>query len=69
MGVIARYRDRLPVTDATPELTLGEGGTPRWNFHKYLIGPDGQLAGAWPTPVRPGDAKITAEIESALPKP
>jgi threonine synthase len=28
MGVIARYRDRLPVTDATPELTLGEGGTP-----------------------------------------
>jgi threonine synthase len=28
MGVIARWRDRLPVTDATPELTLGEGGTP-----------------------------------------
>jgi glutathione peroxidase len=46
---------------------LGEGGTPRWNFHKYLIGPDGQLAGAWPTPVRPGDAAITAEIERALP--
>src|SRR5580765_980440 len=28
MGVIARYRDRLPVTDATPNLTLGEGSTP-----------------------------------------
>jgi threonine synthase len=28
MGVIARHRDRLPVTGATPELTLGEGGTP-----------------------------------------
>jgi threonine synthase len=28
IGVIARYRDRLPVTDATPGLTLGEGGTP-----------------------------------------
>jgi threonine synthase len=28
MGVIARWRDRLPVTDETPELTLGEGGTP-----------------------------------------
>jgi threonine synthase len=27
-GVIARYRDRLPVTDATPVVTLGEGGTP-----------------------------------------
>ena len=46
--------------------TLGEAGTPRWNFHKYLIGPDGQLAGAWPTPVRPLDAAITGEIESAL---
>jgi glutathione peroxidase len=48
---------------------LGDAGTPRWNFHKYLIGPNGQLAGTWPTPVRPGDAKIIAEIESALPKP
>ena len=29
----------------------------------------GQLAGAWPAQVRPSDAKITAEIENALPKP
>ena len=28
MGVIERYRDRLPVGPATPPLTLGEGGTP-----------------------------------------
>ncbi len=27
-GVIAEYRDRLPVTDATPVITLEEGGTP-----------------------------------------
>jgi threonine synthase len=27
-GVIAEYRARLPVTDATPVVTLGEGGTP-----------------------------------------
>jgi threonine synthase len=27
-GVIAEYRERLPVTDATPVITLGEGGTP-----------------------------------------
>lgn len=48
--------------------TLGEAGAPRWNFHKYLIGPDGQLAGAWPSQVRPGDPAITQEIESALAK-
>ena len=46
---------------------LGEAGTPRWNFHKYLVGPDGELAGAWPAQVRPGDAAITDEIERALP--
>jgi glutathione peroxidase len=46
--------------------TLGEAGAPRWNFHKYLIGPDGQLAGAWPSSVRPTDPAITGEIESAL---
>ena len=28
VGVIARYRDRLPVSRDTPELTLGEGSTP-----------------------------------------
>ena len=27
-GVIAEYADRLPVDDATPVVTLGEGGTP-----------------------------------------
>ena len=46
--------------------TLGEGAAPRWNFHKYLIGPDGELAGAWPSSVRPGDAAITGQIEKML---
>lgn len=46
--------------------TLGDAGAPRWNFHKYLVGPDGQLAGAWPAQVRPTDAAVTAEIETAL---
>jgi threonine synthase len=27
-GVIAEYRELLPVTDSTPVITLGEGGTP-----------------------------------------
>src|SRR5437016_1519828 len=27
-GVIARYREYLPVSEATPEITLGEGSTP-----------------------------------------
>jgi len=48
--------------------SLGEAGTPRWNFHKYLLGPDGQLAGAWPAQVAPTDRRITGEIERLLPE-
>jgi glutathione peroxidase len=47
--------------------SLGEAGAPRWNFHKYLVGPDGQLAGAWPAQISPMDSRITDEIEQLLP--
>jgi glutathione peroxidase len=45
---------------------LGDAGVPRWNFHKYLVGPDGALAGAWPSSVRPTDAVVTGEIDRLL---
>ncbi|HZS82527.1 MAG TPA: glutathione peroxidase [Stellaceae bacterium] len=45
---------------------LGEAGVPRWNFHKYLIAPDGSLAGAWPSRVSPTAPEITTEIEALL---
>jgi glutathione peroxidase len=47
--------------------SLGEAGAPRWNFHKYLIAPDGELAGAWPSSVGPTDRRITGEIDKLLP--
>jgi glutathione peroxidase len=46
---------------------LGEAGAPRWNFHKYLVGPDGKLEGTWPSSVRPTDRAVTDEIERLLP--
>lgn len=39
---------------------------PRWNFHKYLIARDGQLAGSFPSAVDPMDARLTAAIEKQL---
>jgi glutathione peroxidase len=45
---------------------LGEGGAPRWNFHKYLIDGTGALAGAWPSRIGPADRAIISEIEKAL---
>jgi len=47
--------------------TLGENSLPRWNFHKYLIDPEGQLVGAWSSQAEPGGAEITGAIEQALP--
>ena len=46
--------------------TLGEGAVPRWNFHKFLIGPDGALVDGWPSGVKPQDPKIVAAIEPLL---
>jgi glutathione peroxidase len=48
------------------ETELGEAGVPRWNFHKYLIAPDGSLVGAWPSAVKPLAPEIVEEIERLL---
>lgn len=45
---------------------LGEGAAPRWNFHKYLIGPDGGLTGSWPSKVSPKSPEIARAIDAAL---
>ncbi len=45
---------------------LGEGAAPRWNFHKYLIGPDGAIAGAWPSKVAPKAPEIAKAIGESL---
>ncbi len=47
--------------------TLGKDSLPRWNFHKYLIDPEGRMVGAWPSSVEPAAAEITNAIEQALP--
>ena len=39
---------------------------PRWNFHKYLIGCDGQLKAAFTSAVEPNDPRVIAAIENEL---
>jgi glutathione peroxidase len=53
---------------AAKEHVLGPEAHPlyRWNFHKYLIAPDGSLAGAWPSAVKPLAPEIVEEIERLL---
>lgn len=45
---------------------LGNAAAPRWNFHKYLVGPDGKLIASFATTVEPGSPKIISAIEAAL---
>jgi glutathione peroxidase len=45
---------------------LGEAGAPRWNFHKYLIGPDGELVEMFGSRTPPQDASMIAAIEPLL---
>jgi glutathione peroxidase len=47
---------------------FGEAAAPKWNFHKYLVAPDGSLAALWPAGVKPLDPEVTTAIEEQLPK-
>ncbi len=48
--------------------TLGDAGRPRWNFHKYLVGADGQLVSAFSTQTEPTAPRLISAIEAALAK-
>lgn len=48
-------------------VTLGNHAKPRWNFHKYLISPDGRLVGWFATTTNPNAPKVIEAIENQLP--
>ena len=41
--------------------------TPRWNFHKYLIGRDGRIAAVFATGIEPMDARVVNAVAKELP--
>jgi glutathione peroxidase len=40
--------------------------TPRWNFHKYLIGRDGRIASVFQTDIEPMDARLIQAVAKEL---
>ena len=40
--------------------------TPKWNFHKYLIGDDGNIAAVFPSEVEPTDTRVVTAIAKEL---
>jgi glutathione peroxidase len=45
---------------------LGEDAAPKWNFHKYLFGRDGTIAGTFGSRMTPDAAELDAAIDEAL---
>jgi glutathione peroxidase len=43
---------------------LGEAATPKWNFHKYLFGKDGAIAGTFGSKVEPNAPELLKAIAS-----
>lgn len=75
----SKFGIRFPLTekqhvkgaDAAPfykwaAATLGPDKTPKWNFHKYLVGRDGKLIAAFGTKMTPQDPAVTGAVEAAL---
>ena len=55
--------------DITPlykYLTAAKGGDVKWNFTKFLIGKDGQVAERFESAVPPDEPALTGAVESAL---
>ncbi len=46
---------------------LGPLAKPRWNFHKYLVAPDGRLVDWFSSVTSPRSKKLTQAIENVLP--
>ena len=47
-------------------LSASTGQAPQWNFHKYVLGRDGQALASFPSAVRPEDARVVSAVEKAL---
>jgi glutathione peroxidase len=45
---------------------LGDAAAPKWNFHKYLFGRDGTIAGTFGSRTAPDAPEIAAAIKDAL---
>jgi len=60
-----RGKDAHPFFKLLAEET---NSAPKWNFHKYLITPDGALAKSFLSTTKPQSNKVKKAIENVLPK-
>ena len=61
--VTVKKGDAHPFFD---DLAAASGTYPKWNFHKFLIGRDGQLISQFSPRTQPDSEEVVSEIEAAL---
>ncbi|AGZ40217.1 glutathione peroxidase [Actinoplanes friuliensis DSM 7358] len=47
---------------------VGDGPDIQWNFEKFLVGPDGAVAGRYGPQTEPEDGEFVAAVEKLLPR-
>jgi glutathione peroxidase len=60
---------RVTGNKATPfyrALAAASGESPKWNFHKYLIGRDGRVIASFGSRTKPDAPEVIRAIEAAL---
>ena len=67
-------KTRVKGSDAEPfyrwaKRQVGTIAAPRWNFHKYIIDPEGNLSAWFTTFTEPDAPEVISTIESLLPAP
>lgn len=72
-GVTFPMADKLTVSGRQPHPLfrfLGDKGgmlaRPRWNFYKYLVGPDGNLAAWFSSITKPDSGRVRQAVERVL---
>lgn len=71
-----RYKVSFPMLEKVKTKGAGQSpiyeflarkhGEPKWNFHKYLVGKDGQVRAAFPSSVAPDSTELKGAIDKAL---
>ena len=64
--MFARTRVIGPQANGLHAALGSQAGSPKWNFHKYLIGRDGKVAGAFQSAIEPLDRRLTQAVEKLL---
>ena len=47
---------------------IGDGDDIRWNFEKFVVGPDGTVAARFGSRTEPDDPRLVAAVEQQLPR-